>query len=143
MPLTRIFILTKQFVITAKSHEHVGRFALMSILSSTIPIVYIQNTRTVIDYSGKIIHTKKQPGGGVGRGRARCAGNGVFVEEALVFCGRGIGVFVQFRGRVIGVFVVVRAARAPEIEPTEGLRESGRIHRIHPIYPYELWVSLW
>ena len=38
----------------------------MSILSSTIPIVYIQNTRTVIDYSGKIIHTKKQ-GGRVGR----------------------------------------------------------------------------
>ena len=66
MPLTRIFILTIQFVITAKSHEHVGRFALMSILSSTIPIVYIQNTRTVIDYSGKIIHTKKQ-GGRVGR----------------------------------------------------------------------------
>ena len=53
-------------MITAKSHEHVGRFALMSILSSTIPIVYIQNTRTVIDYSGKIIHTKKQ-GGRVGR----------------------------------------------------------------------------
>ena len=43
----------------------------------------------------------------MGRGRARCAGNGVFVEEALVFCGRGIGVFVQFRGRVIGVFVIV------------------------------------
>ncbi len=31
-------------------------------------------------------------GGRVGRGRARCAGNGVFV---------------QFRGRVIGVFVIV------------------------------------
>ena len=43
----------------------------------------------------------------MGRGRARCAGNGVFVVEALVFCGRGIGVFVQFRGRVIGVFVIV------------------------------------
>ena len=57
-------------MITAKSHEHVGRFALMSILSSTIPIVYIQNTRTVIDYSGKIIHTKKQ-GGRVGRCSAK------------------------------------------------------------------------
>ena len=45
-----------------------GVFALMSILSSTIPIVYIQNTRTVIDYSGKIIHTKKQ-GGRVGMAR--------------------------------------------------------------------------
>ena len=47
-----------------------GVFALMSILSSTIPIVYIQNTRTVIDYSGKIIHTKKQ-GGRVGRCSAK------------------------------------------------------------------------
>ena len=43
----------------------------------------------------------------MGRGRARCAGNGVFVEEALVFCGRGIGVFFHFRGRGIGVFVIV------------------------------------
>ena len=42
----------------------------MSILSSTIPIVYIQNTRTAIDYSGKIIHTKKQ-GGRVGRCSAK------------------------------------------------------------------------
>ena len=48
----------------------------------------------------------------MGRGRARCAGNGVFVEEALVFCGRGIGVFVQFRGRVIGVFVIVALGSA-------------------------------
>ena len=37
----------------------------MSILSSTIPFIYIQNTHTAIDYSGKIIHTKKQ-GGRVG-----------------------------------------------------------------------------
>ena len=43
-----------------------GVFALMSILSSTTPFVYIQNTHTAIDYSGKIIHTKKQ-GGRVGR----------------------------------------------------------------------------
>ena len=57
-------------MVTAKSHEHVGRFALMSILSSTIPIVYNQNTRTAIDYSGKIIHTKKQ-GGRVGRCSAK------------------------------------------------------------------------
>ena len=42
----------------------------------------------------------------MGRGRVRCADNGVLVEEALVFRGRGIGVFVQFRGRVIGVFVI-------------------------------------
>ena len=38
----------------------------MSILSSTIPFTYIQNTHTATDYSGKIIHTKKQ-GGRVGR----------------------------------------------------------------------------
>ena len=37
MPLTRIFILTKQIREMAKSHEHVGRFALKSILSSTFP----------------------------------------------------------------------------------------------------------
>ena len=42
----------------------------MSILSSTIPFTYIQNTHTATDYSGKIIHTKKQ-GGRVGRCSAK------------------------------------------------------------------------
>ena len=73
----------------------------MSILSSTIPIVHIQNTRTVIDYSGKIIHTKKQ-GGRVGRCSAKPGSrrpppssvvldhwNELFCEFSRVGAGRG------------------------------------------------------
>ena len=42
MPFNAKFHFSHTICGTTKSHEHVGRFALKSMLSSTIPIVYIQ-----------------------------------------------------------------------------------------------------
>ena len=44
-PLTRTFILTIQIVTTAKSHEHVGRFALMSIRTPKLARVLAKTLR--------------------------------------------------------------------------------------------------
>ena len=61
MPFNANFHFSHTICEITKSHEHVGRFALMSILSSTIPIVYIQK-HTHCDRLQRKNHTHEETG---------------------------------------------------------------------------------